>query len=281
MSLEDVRADVERVRSRLAEIEEALAAIATVYMHEVERRGRSPEQRLRGRVRRLLAGELFGPAQLGGYELDGRWHLGVIAKGTGAQQALRVAAAGVGQRLLSISDDDEAVLAWFGGRRELAAGDIERVLPQGPAEMFLAGGEPGWGVSGLRVTRGTGERGVGEGSGMQKRLPRYADVAPLAPWLHDDALARSFIETHLPPLDDRRNEQALRQTLRAYFAAGRNAKAAAVALKIDRGTVAKRLRTIEQRLGCPLHERLAGLEIALDLEELYEARNGTGAPSRA
>ena len=45
----------------------------------------------------------------------------------------------------------------------------------------------------------------------------------------------------------------LRETLRAYFAAGFNAATAAAALEVDRHTVQRRLRKVEEALGRLLH----------------------------
>ena len=60
----------------------------------------------------------------------------------------------------------------------------------------------------------------------------------------------------------------LRETLRAYFDAGFNAATAAAALEVDRHTVQRRLRKVEEALGRLLHTCHAELEVALVLEEL-------------
>jgi DNA-binding PucR family transcriptional regulator len=65
---------------------------------------------------------------------------------------------------------------------------------------------------------------------------------------------------------DRRTER-LRRTLVGYFGCGQNAAAAAAALGVHQQTVGHRLRTIEERLGAPVHERRAELEVALRLRE--------------
>jgi DNA-binding PucR family transcriptional regulator len=109
-------------------------------------------------------------------------------------------------------------------------------------------------------------------------LTRYADVALLTPWVNGSEPAGSLVDVYLAPLDQAPNGATLRATLRAYVDAGRNTKAAAAALGVDRGTVAKRLSAIESLyLGHPLHERMAELEVALRLEELHAARDGRHA----
>jgi DNA-binding PucR family transcriptional regulator len=62
----------------------------------------------------------------------------------------------------------------------------------------------------------------------------------------------------------------LRQTLRAYFAAERNASSAAAALGVARHTIENRLRKIEERLDRRLSTCLAELEVALRVEEYLD-----------
>jgi DNA-binding PucR family transcriptional regulator len=61
-----------------------------------------------------------------------------------------------------------------------------------------------------------------------------------------------------------------RETLRAYFAAGRNISSAAAALSVHRDTVSNRLRAIEAKIGRPPDACAADLELALRLEEMSE-----------
>lgn len=100
-------------------------------------------------------------------------------------------------------------------------------------------------------------------------MTHYADVALLASVLRDEMLARSLIEIYLAPLECQRDGgRMLRDTLRAYLAAGRNASSAAAALGVARNTLESRLRTIEQSLTLPLSACLSELEVALRFEEL-------------
>ena len=57
----------------------------------------------------------------------------------------------------------------------------------------------------------------------------------------------------------------LRDTLRAYLAAGENVARAAEALKLHRNTVMRRLAQIEERLPRPAAENRAELAAALEL----------------
>jgi hypothetical protein len=251
-------------------LQRLVSSITCEYTSDDERIQRSPEQRRADLVQRLLAGGSVDASELG-YKLD-VWHLGLIAQGTGARQALDALAASVGRRLLSVPQDDAVVCAWLGGRRRIAAGDIERVLSaEWPLGFSLAVGEPARGVDGWRTTHRQALEAFWA-LPKSKRLTRYADVALLAPVLADDLAARSLREIYLAPLGARRGRGAeARQTLRAYFKAGDNAATAAIELGVTAKTVGRRLREIEKRLGRLRSTCRAELEVALRLEELDDA----------
>jgi DNA-binding PucR family transcriptional regulator len=102
-----------------------------------------------------------------------------------------------------------------------------------------------------------------------QRLTRARDAILLAAVLRDDGLARSLAQTYLEPLEGHGDSgTVLRETLRAYFSAGLNAATAAAALEVDRHTVQRRLRKVEEALGRLLPECHAELVVALGLEEL-------------
>jgi len=65
----------------------------------------------------------------------------------------------------------------------------------------------------------------------------------------------------------------------SFFAAERNVSSAAMALGVNRNTVASRLRAIEERLGRSLGACAPDLEAALRLEEV--GQQPFGPPSRA
>jgi PucR C-terminal helix-turn-helix domain len=261
-----------------AVLERLAAAIASEYRQEHERVGRSAGQRRRERVQRLLAGEPVDADKLD-YELDA-WHLGMIATGAGAEKAIRGLADHLGCQLLSIVCGDATVWAWFGGRRRIAVTDVEHMLSSnGAASVSLTIGEPGHGVNGWRLTHLQAQEALWVAMRSRQRVTRYADVLLVAPLLRNEVPARSLEEIFLAPLDSPRNGgQVLRQTLRALFATGHNIKAAAAMLEVDRGTVRNRRRTIEQRLGRPLHRCQAELEVALRLEQLHEPHSTLDAP---
>jgi hypothetical protein len=250
-------------------IDRVMASIATEYMQEVNRVRRSPEQRRSERVQALLAGAPIGSAGLD-YELEA-WHVGIIAAGVGAAAVVEDLGRGLGCQLLSIPRWDEPVWAWLGSQRKLSVSDIERLhLDKGNAGVSLAVGEVARGVDGWRMTHWQAQRALWVALRSPQALTRYADVLLLAPVLRDDVLARSLKEIYLAPLGSSQKDggAASRETLRTYFAVGRNAATAAAVLKVDRHTVKRRLHRIEESLGRALHTCQAELELALRLEAL-------------
>ncbi len=146
--------------------------------------------------------------------------------------------------------------------------------------MSLAIGEPGRGVKGFRLTHRQAQAAQLVALRRPQWLTRYSDVALLAFALRDEALARSLVDIYLSPLDGpRQGSPVLRQTLRAYFAAERNASSAAVALGVARQTVENRLHRVEKKLGRLLPTCLAELEVALRLEELGDLARAENHPS--
>jgi hypothetical protein len=276
MSLREV------LSTQAAVLERLMAAITAEYNMELERVGRSPAQRLTERVQRLLAGAPGDLFDLD-YELDG-WHVGAIATGATAAHDLRRVADTLDCRLLYVPCGEQMAWAWLGGRGAPAAGDIELALlgekvacpsspsrgrEQGAREVTLALGEPAWALEGWRLTHRQAQAAMRVALRAPQLLTRYADVALMAAVLRDELLAESMVEVYLSALGDRHGAGAvLRQTLRAYFKAERNASSAASALGVSRHTVENRLRTIEEKLGYMLGARQAELEVALRLEEL-------------
>lgn len=245
------------------------ALMAHEYQREVERTANSPELRRSERVQRLLAGAPADTAKLG-YEFDAE-HLGMIAMGAKAAEAVRALAGALGRELLSVPRGDDTVWAWLGGRRALDISELERFISaKAPAGVSLAVGGSASGIDGWRLTHRQAEAAMLVAQRRPQKLTAYADVSLLAAVLRDRELAGSLVEVHLSPLDGHRDSAVSRATLRAYFAAGCNAATAAAALRVDRHTVERRLNSIETRLGRSLLSCRAELEVALSLEELGE-----------
>jgi hypothetical protein len=261
-----------------------MASIVEEYLDEAGRAARSPEQRRAERVQRLLAGGTAGPGELD-YELNG-WHIGIIATGAKSAQALEVLVEDLGCANLFVPEGELSVWAWLGWQRRPAVTDIERVLENRDLDgVALAVGEPARSIEGWRMTHWQAQRALWVALRRPRLLTRYADVLLLAPAMRDEVLAKSLREIYLLPLAGRRDGGAMsRETLRTYFAAGRNAATAAAALNVNRHTIERRLHKIEASLGRSLHTCQAELEVALRLEalEALEAASlGPGANTDA
>jgi hypothetical protein len=250
-------------------LDRLLQRMAHAYVRTVVHERSPRDQRRARQVQRVLVGARFDPDELD-YELD-RWHLGLVVCGPPATTLLRDAAVRLGCQLLTVQRSDTTMWAWLRSRRDVAPVELERLLSRGVAGACLAIGEPACGIEGFRLTHRQARAALSVAERMPQPLTRYADVALLAAALQDDALAESLVSLYLSPLGDEHDGgPALQETLRAYFAAGRNASAAAAALGIGRRTISNRLRKIEQRLGRLLDTRQAELEVALRLAALQE-----------
>lgn len=257
------------LRAHAALFDRLIVAVTDEYTREAEARLDTAEQRRAERIERLLAGELLDTFELQ-YDIDA-YHLGAIAAGLGAAEAIRDLAKALDRRLLLIRRGEGTVWAWLGGRRTLDVKDLERLVSQKsrPAQVSLAIGEPGQGLAGWRLTHQQARAALPIALRSPQSFIRYADVALLASMLQDDVLATSMRELYLAPLSNERDGgTVLRQTLRAYFTAERNVSSAAAALGVSRQTVINRLRVIEERLTRPLGNCAAEMDAALRLEDL-------------
>jgi PucR C-terminal helix-turn-helix domain/GGDEF-like domain len=257
------------LRAQSSILDRILAAVTTEYTLESEKLFHSPEKRLADRVKRLLAGEPLDTFDLP-YDFETH-HLGLIAKGTHAEEAIRDLAKGLDQSLLLVSQG-ETVWAWLGARRGIEARKLERlVAAEWPTQLALAIGEPGQGMAGWRLTHQQAKAAFSIVLRSPRSFIRYTDVALLTATLQDDVLATSIRALYLKPLEcERDGGEVARQTLRAYFTAEGNVSSAASALGVSRRTVSNRLLAIEESLGCRLSSSAAEIEVALRLHE-FEA----------
>ena len=248
-------------------LDRLIAAVSEEYAREAPVRSDTSEQRRGERIKRLLAGELIDTSEWA-YDFEAH-HLGLIASGPGANQAILDLGAALDRSLLVVPCAEDIVWAWLGGRRGLEGDPLKRLLGSGwPARVSLAIGEPGEGVSGWRLTHQQARAALP--IALRSDGPvRYADVALLASMLRDDLLTTSLRRLYLAPLEcERDGGKVMRDTLRAYVAAHRNVSSAAAALGVNRHTVTNRLRTIEERLGRPLDACTVEIDAALSLQSL-------------
>jgi hypothetical protein len=245
-----------------------LAAVSAEHAREAKSRPSSAAERRRECVKSLLAGELVDHSELG-YDLDAH-HLGLMARGEGAAEAMRELAGRLDRRLLAVCREEESVWAcWLGGRDPLEAEEAIRALRDIRSEgVLITLGEPGEGLSGWRFSHRQAKAALPIAERSGQPLVRYSDVTLLASIVRDDLAVASLRRLYLAPLEDGRDGDNLRIALRAYFQAGRNVSSAAAALGLNRRTLSKRLQAAERILGRPLESLAADLEIALSLEAL-------------
>jgi hypothetical protein len=260
--------DLQRLMRSQGSLDHLLAAVSGAYTRAASERPSTNEQRRAERIERLLAGEQLDTSGLG-YDFDG-FHLGLIAKGLGAEEAFQGLAAAMDCRLLTVCRGEGAMWAWLGGRQAPDLDELSRyVAAHWPAQAALAIGEVGEDLPGWRFTHRQARSALPIALRGSQPVVRYADVALLASTLQNDLLSTSLRRLYLQPLEgDRDGGEATRDTLRAYFAAGRNISSAAAALGVNRNTVSSRLRATEEAIGRPLSSCGPELEAALRLAEL-------------
>ncbi len=257
------------LRGQGPHVDRLMASVAAEYANELEIMRRSPAQRQAERVQRLLAGGSPLDEAAVDYEFDA-WHLGLIVTGPRPDVAARTLAAGLARPALVVPRGTESAWAWLGGREPLAPAEVERLAGSGVlGETALALGEPRRGIEGWRLTHREAQAARVVAMRDPRPLTRASEVVLLAAVMRDEQMAAALRLTYLAPLDAVGDSgEVLRDTLRAYFAAGFNAATAAAALGVDRHTVQRRLRKVEEALGRLLHSCHAELEVALRLEQL-------------
>jgi len=192
-----------------------------------------------------------------------------MAKGDGAQELMRELAGKLDRRLLAVCHEEEPVWAcWLGGRSPLAAEQALQALDAiSLAPVFVSVGEPGAGLSGWRLSHRQAKAALPIAERRGRPLVRYADVALLAAVLGDDLATTSLRRLYLEPLEKGRDGgRAVRETLRAYFAAERNISSTAAVLDVDRRTVSNRIRAVEDLFDRPFKDFATELETALLLD---------------
>jgi hypothetical protein len=244
-----------------------LAIVATGFNDEVARLERTPSARRRDeQARRLLAGELVETPDLD-YDLAG-WHRALIVLGLDGVSATRRLAERLGARLLLIPQGPETTWAWLGADHPVP---FEELRGSAPVDRVrLACGEAREGLAGWRLSHREAAASVEILRRGPAPLVRCSDVVLEAALLGEEPLRRALVDTYLGPLGDGREGPVLRATLRAYFACNLNAASTAASLGVDRHTVQRRLRRVEQLLGRGLETCRAEVEVALRVEDRGE-----------
>jgi hypothetical protein len=240
------------------------------YTAERDRSVRSREQRRTQLVRDVLDGADPDPAlALAELDYDLRLeHLACVVAGSDPEVAVRSLARQLeASHMLLVSLSGDTTWAWLGRVRPFTL--PERIAQ--PDGAVVSVGDPAVGIEGFRRSH----REAREAHAVALRrsesgaVVSYDAVALEALLAADEGRARAFAARELEGIDgaDQRSVR-LRETLRAYFACGQNASAAAAVLGVHEHTVTYRLRSAEDRLGRPVAARRAELELALRVLEL-------------
>jgi len=244
-----------------------MSAVSAAYEDEVARLDRSPStRRLDERLQRLLAGE---PAETSGLDYDFELcHLGMVAVGGDIELVAKRLAERLGCQLLFLPRGAETAWVWLGTVRPVSFAELEGLLIAGADEdAAFATGEPRSGLDGWRLTHREAQAALEVLRRKPQQLVRCSDVVLLATATRDEEMKAVLLDAYLAPLGSGRDGAVLRDTLRTYFASGGNAASAAASLGVDRHTVQRRLRKVEEAIGRTLDTCRAELEVALRVEE--------------
>lgn len=249
--------------------DEIMSAIRVEYEAECARMDHSPSKRIAQCVAKLLAGEAADTTKLG-YDLWA-WHLGAVAVGPRAEIVIRRLAERLGCQLLFLPRGAETAWIWLGAKHAVPFAELERTVLSGVhADISLAVGEAREGVDGWRLTHREAQTALGIMLRRPQQIVRCSDVVLSAVLMRDDEIRRFLVDAYLRPLDECRDADVLRETLRTYSSLDHNAASTAATLGVDRHTVQRRLRRVEEVIARPLETCRAELEIALRIEGLTE-----------
>lgn len=250
----------------------------------VEEYGSERERMMRGAshlraetVRAILAGEPVDEETLHGrlgYDVR-RHHVAIrVASATsevrGLERAAREAAAAVasGEPLI-VPAGAASFDVWSGAYAPVDTARLERY--DAPAGIRVAFGRPGHGVEGFRrshreAVQAARVTALAGASGQQ--VVGYAQVELVSLLASDLPRAREFVVTRLGPLAATGEPaQRLRETLRAYLAAGGRSMRAAKELYVHQNTVTYRVKRAEELLDRRVNEDPIELMCALMLAD--------------
>ena len=138
-----------------------------------------------------------------------------------------------------------------------------------PRTANIAVGELGRGIVGWRRIHEQARAAASVAAYQPGALARYGPNNMRISALQNELLRESLTSMYLVPLSRESGEApVLQETLRAYFATGRNALSAGEAIGVSRRTVANRVRRAEEVIGRTLTECGSALEVALWLEAI-------------
>lgn len=258
-------------------LDRLMESVAAEYMDELDLTTRSTAQEQGDKILRFLASDSpVAPADID-YDFD-LWHVGMVVVGPSPEMLARVLGERFGCQSLSVSRDSETTWAWLGSSEALDTSALARHVDRaGERSLSAAIGEPRQGADGWRQTFREAQAALQVMLYRPGAATRCRDVVLISAILRDPSLSACLLETFLAPLDEGRGDAGtvLRRTLRAYFGSNQNVASAASALEIDRRTVERHLRRVEDKLGQPIGSCSTQLQVSLDVEELISPREAT------
>jgi DNA-binding PucR family transcriptional regulator len=202
-----------------------------------------------------------------------------VATGPGAGVEMKERTGALGCQRLLVETQERFVWCWLGKRESFEPAEVDALTGSRSRHSSVGVGEPGPGLAGWRQSHHQARAALSIAVRSADSVVRYANVALLASVLKDDLLAASLRQIYLEPLEaGRAGGDDLRETLRAYFSAGRNVSVAGESIGVTRQAVARRLRAAEERIGRPLSSCGADLEVALSLGALESAPTPHSVP---
>ena len=264
-----------------AHVDRLVQLVSREYERELERMQQSPGQQLAEWVQRVVDGEDPVEEKDDAYRFDA-WHLAMIVTAGIEEHELHGFAARLEAQSLIVPRADDSYWVWLGRQRPISYAEVKRQLPAEPNLDFAAAlGESRWGVTGWRVSFREAQAAQQVLKHQSRGVVRCGQVALVAALMRDELLCRALVDAYLRPLDGPGTTgSTLRKTLRAYFAAGGNTAAAAASLGVDRHTIHRRLRKVEERLDEFVDACHAELEIALQVEA-YSPRRAPSTHRRS
>ena len=244
-------------------------AVTEAHTAESERRRKTRRRRDEDRVLGLLAGRPDIDLRGIDYNFDG-YHLGLIASGAGARDALRLVAKALDLSLWLIERENDSAWGWLESRSLISTKDVEERLFSGPHHnVKVVGGRVERGIPGFCLTHKQAQTALRVARRRPQQITWYADVEAVAIVMQDEELAQSMIAAWIAPIARQRNGSVLLRTLQTFFACSHNQTETAEALPADRHTVERHLRRIGGLIGQPLQACGSRVELALQVHELW------------
>jgi hypothetical protein len=255
------------VQSRVADA--LIGGLSAEYARQAALLERSAAQQRSREVERLLAEESFSDQGIG-YRLDA-WHVAAIVSGVRADQAARLLAEQLGCELLLVPRAAETYWAWWGAPRTIPFDKVESAARGFGDGAAFAIGECRHGISGFRLSHREAQAVTDVVVRVDDPVVRAADALLPALLLRDREMADLFVDAHLGRLKSQKDWPTISATLSAYLDAEAAPGAAAATLDVDRHTIRRRLRRIEELLGRPIGAVRGELEVALRVDRLLAA----------